>query len=535
MKIVQTYWSLPVKKESERRLGGWPEVKYHYMSWALSCLKLRQFYPEVELITDSEGKSLLIDQLGLPYTSVRCCLDGYHHYPAQLWAVGKLHAYRMQDVPFLHVDGDVFIWAPFPKDLLAAPLLVQSKTNFSTHQDFDAIRHTLFRKLEAVPADIFQYWEKQAVICSVNAGVIGGHHVNFLKEYAIQALDFLDANQGHIHKLSSSQVFNMIFEEHLFLCMAHRRGIPVSYLIPDVGKDFGKVMEFNKVPGLSQYVHLVGFAKKNRFACEQVEMRLRYEFPEVHARVVDLLEPSWKKVAPLTQAKPISEPHQAVFGRTSRLCRLAGVYFAENTPVRVLNRGQFEHLPRGVAQTLWSIYELECKSAGLRKRLGMSTDDSFNQLKKVYQLMERSDFEAILEQQLVLSDDHQIVVCPKYFPPGGHQLPADSLENLPEGSKEEEEEIVVQLCADHQALVVRERVLQGWDRLLAFFTQPTSGYEVLTDLCDTTDRNLISPVMKQNMVNFITAQMIYHRSLRPAPPAMGEKDGHPAGLQLKTV
>ena len=35
------------------------------MSWALSCLSLREHYDEVALYTDSEGKRILIDELHL--------------------------------------------------------------------------------------------------------------------------------------------------------------------------------------------------------------------------------------------------------------------------------------------------------------------------------------------------------------------------------------------------------------------------------------------------------------------------------------
>lgn len=41
------------------------------MSWALSCLQLKQSYDKVELVTDSEGAELLINKLHLPYTSCK--------------------------------------------------------------------------------------------------------------------------------------------------------------------------------------------------------------------------------------------------------------------------------------------------------------------------------------------------------------------------------------------------------------------------------------------------------------------------------
>lgn len=59
-KIVQSYWSKAYKNFPN---SGWAFKETHYMSWGLSCLQLKQFYDEVELITDSEGADLLINKL----------------------------------------------------------------------------------------------------------------------------------------------------------------------------------------------------------------------------------------------------------------------------------------------------------------------------------------------------------------------------------------------------------------------------------------------------------------------------------------
>jgi len=79
-KIVQSYWSKPALddaylQDDGRFKGGWLHEKYNYMSWALSCLKLRQHYDKVVLFTDDLGKKLLIDKLELPYTDVRLDLN----------------------------------------------------------------------------------------------------------------------------------------------------------------------------------------------------------------------------------------------------------------------------------------------------------------------------------------------------------------------------------------------------------------------------------------------------------------------------
>ena len=123
MKIVQSFWSKPhsdalINVWESRSHGGWLDDKYHYMSWALSSYQLRKYYDEVELVTDAAGKELLIDILNLPYTNVVVKLDEINDYDRDLWALGKVYTYSLQQSPFLHVDGDIFIWKPFEKKLL---------------------------------------------------------------------------------------------------------------------------------------------------------------------------------------------------------------------------------------------------------------------------------------------------------------------------------------------------------------------------------------------------------------------------------
>jgi hypothetical protein len=80
MKIVQTLWTKPIFNNDSSDIrhrfnGGWLSWKYYYFAWALSCLRFREYYKEVELVTDNLGKKILVDGIGLPYTSVKVELD----------------------------------------------------------------------------------------------------------------------------------------------------------------------------------------------------------------------------------------------------------------------------------------------------------------------------------------------------------------------------------------------------------------------------------------------------------------------------
>ena len=51
MKIIQTFWT--AGQDPLKHGFGWTHPEYNLMSWALSCLSLREHYDEVELYPDS--------------------------------------------------------------------------------------------------------------------------------------------------------------------------------------------------------------------------------------------------------------------------------------------------------------------------------------------------------------------------------------------------------------------------------------------------------------------------------------------------
>jgi len=103
------------------------------LSWILSCNQLRKYYDEVELYTDSLGYSILIEKLKLPYTKVHIILDELNNYDDNLWALAKIKSYSLMNEPFLHIDGDVFIFEPFNKNLMKTSIITQ---NIETTSDY---------------------------------------------------------------------------------------------------------------------------------------------------------------------------------------------------------------------------------------------------------------------------------------------------------------------------------------------------------------------------------------------------------------
>lgn len=283
--IVQSYWSKSY--QSNQPDFGWYDKAYHYMSWTLSCLKLSQFYRHVKLVTDSPGAEILVGKLNLPYTSVSYELDGLNNCDEKLWTLGKLRAYELQDEPFIHVDGDVFIWNKFPDELENAPLVAQNEEKEYPY-NCEAMG-TLLSLGFVFPEGV----KVAGPITESNAGILGGRDIKFFKYYAKQTKKFLSFNAQRIKEFKGNNVaINTILEQYLFHELSAYRNIPVTYFFKkDITyKDFNQLTRFSLLPHKTQYIHAIGSFKTKMETGERIARCLWYEFPEYYDRLMNLIK-----------------------------------------------------------------------------------------------------------------------------------------------------------------------------------------------------------------------------------------------------
>src|SRR6266511_4158572 len=106
---------------------GWHSSIYHLMSWALSCLQLKSIYKDVYLHCNNNAAKLLIQDLELPYSDFYETHENFALPNINLWALPKIYTYSLQNEPFLHIDGDVFLFKKLPESLLNSELIAQNK------------------------------------------------------------------------------------------------------------------------------------------------------------------------------------------------------------------------------------------------------------------------------------------------------------------------------------------------------------------------------------------------------------------------
>lgn len=288
MEIIQSYWSCR-REDLLRAPVGWLSPEYNLMSWALSCLRLRRHYEHVTLYADSNAARYLVDRLRLPYTEVVCNLDSLNHYHPRLWAIPKIFVYGLQEQPFLHVDGDVFIWKAFGTELLSGGIIAQNLEAATRY--YEDIMQSLEANLTYFPAEVLAERKRHPDILAFNTGIFGGHDLEFIRRYAGTAFRFVDKNLAALAKISVSH-FNIFFEQYLLHCMTQDEGKEVRVLLDEVIGDneyvgFGDFMD---VPHQRTYLHLLGSYKIRDIVCSLMADRLRLEYPEYYYRIISLFK-----------------------------------------------------------------------------------------------------------------------------------------------------------------------------------------------------------------------------------------------------
>nr|WP_278019719.1 DUF6734 family protein [Flavobacterium ginsengisoli] len=190
MKIIQSFWSQNLDNPLAESYG-WLSEAHNWLSWILSANQLAKFY-KVELYTDQKGYEILINQLQLPYHKVHVVLDELNHYHKSLWAMPKIKTYSLQDEPFLHIDGDVFIWKEFSDELLNGEFIAQNLE--VTTEYYAEMWKDIYPHLVYVPEEMKDYINNHKNY-AYNMGIIGGRNYEYFKKYATISSEFVDKNK----------------------------------------------------------------------------------------------------------------------------------------------------------------------------------------------------------------------------------------------------------------------------------------------------------------------------------------------------
>lgn len=284
MKIVQSFWGGQVKDITNNQ--GWIHPRFNWLSWILSAHQLVKYHDQVELYTDTFGYYVLIEKLRLPYTKVHVVMDELDRYPSDLWALTKIKTYSLQEKPFIHVDGDVFVWQSLSNTFSESNLCAQNLELATAY--YHQMWHGIKPSLKFI-SSYLENFNSNHPNYACNMGIVGGSNIPFFQEFCKESLKFVDLNLV-ANTIPEGFNFNIFFEQVLFYKMLEEKKHPIDYLIPELSKDneyvgFG---DFSSVPKFKKYLHLLGFYKRNVHVCQQLENYVMRHYPETYSKMTHL-------------------------------------------------------------------------------------------------------------------------------------------------------------------------------------------------------------------------------------------------------
>jgi hypothetical protein len=286
-------WSFWTKPYRAGRGSPWLSDYHARLAWGLSVELARRHYPDTTLVTDDEGARLLVDQLELPFARVSCALGALGALDPDWWAVGKLHAYRLQTEPFVHIDSDVFLWKRLPAELESAPVFAQSPETFDPERDeHDYPLRAVERAFSAhasswLPRAWRWYAARPGPLVAANCGIVGGQRTDVLLAYAELGIRTVEGNAPVWASWGAKGFCNVLVEQFLLSAVVgHRRAtepgertLRVAYLFPTDSAPYDP-----QCAEAAGYTHLIGGAKRHPGLMADLEARMWADFPHVAER-----------------------------------------------------------------------------------------------------------------------------------------------------------------------------------------------------------------------------------------------------------
>ena len=221
-KGVMSLWTAPAGNNS------WYSLEHERKAWKLASTLLSKHFKTTELITDNKGWEFL-KPLNLPFSSVRLDLNELDPKWANLWALGKIKAYSLQEEPFVHIDSDVFMFKKLSDRVLNAPFLAQMPEKFYLGGASNYKIDLLQKYIHPLPKSVLSAL-RGSVQYAANCGIYGGNDLSIIKEHTRLVFDLLNNSTGWEHLNNFEGL--VILEQWLVGAVVREKRTFMEYVYP---------------------------------------------------------------------------------------------------------------------------------------------------------------------------------------------------------------------------------------------------------------------------------------------------------------
>lgn len=252
-KVIYSHWSKPTKANG---LGFRSKEAFSRCA-ELSVLNSKKWFDKVELVTDEQGYKFLIDDLKMPFTSVKVELDKLNHISDQYWSIGKIYSCKIQKEPFMHQDFDV-IWFKKPPDrILKAQAAFQ---NIELDPMYHAFYLPLMHNAKLEKLKLKKYCNLD-LLRAYNCGIILFNDLSIINKWYNLSLDYIE------NSLKNDLYKPIFFEQFLIynLCLYYNfkvETIAFDHIWGELAAEIG-------------YTHLISNSKRKKHIEKLVEEKLK--------------------------------------------------------------------------------------------------------------------------------------------------------------------------------------------------------------------------------------------------------------------
>lgn len=256
MNFYHSFWEFGYNKMDENLYN------LHKLS-VLSCLKS---HGNIHLITTPLGKKFLGD---LPYTSIRLFESSIDPNMSEFWSISKIHAYKQilnENLPFIHLDYDVFLFKKLPDYILEAGICAQETEKISLSKKLDIQNFTSVCQIGYMLDDFL-------IDSELNTGIFGGNDIESIRFYCDEVLKICEDPKNI--KIFDRKLFKNKWSLSTILEQCYLSLVTKS-LNKNVEVLFKSPSEYDKSLDLG-YTHLMG-SKKSKNVIDAVQKKiLEYE------------------------------------------------------------------------------------------------------------------------------------------------------------------------------------------------------------------------------------------------------------------
>ena len=246
--------------------------------WARSTWNAAKHFRHRLLIADDEGKRLLIDKLGLPFTEVLTLPPGPDGCD-RCYGVGKLQAHHImaeRGQPYLHCDHDGGLEKGLSPDMHDTPIIAENRygPEFTTTAEDCRRMEDLFRELQSVHAKFSPKRFAALPASALASGIFGGNDLDGIARWADASLRcaFNPANRALLQTHNGYQT-SVVIEE---AAAEHDLGANARFIYTT-----GDQADADR----TGWYHLAGL-KLDRGALVQSALNLQSDFPDAYEQTM---------------------------------------------------------------------------------------------------------------------------------------------------------------------------------------------------------------------------------------------------------